>query len=380
MKKALIVTGRRVFPIRAGDQVRIFNISKYLDNKGYKVDCLALSDKNAKTKKEPFNKYIEIGHSTKYSKVIKQLFKVEPLQCAYFKNKSMEKKYKTIKNEYDVIVFHLIRTSYLETSDNSLNILELTDDISFNYKSALKKDISLFWKIIYHYEIFTFKKYYKKRLNKYDKISVITETDKAKIEDHTGNMDSIHIYKNGVNIKQDLKEYDKVDNSIAFFGNMRTVANKHAFDKLLDVIQPLYEERYGKLNVILIGKNSDKHYRDRENFKVIGEVEDPIAELSKYQVGYGVLEISAGMQNKVLDYINAGLPVVLNSRINKFGLTDGINCKIANAPSDIVDAIHYLHSNDNKSLAQNAKQHIQSKFDWSKVLDGYEKEHNFVSV
>ena len=95
--------------------------------------------------------------------IIKSFYKNEPLQIGLYKIPEMKKKIESICNNYDIIIFHLIRsTYYLPRNFDGKKILEMTDLISKNY-TTVEKNLSNFNLLKYIY------KYEKKRLENYEK-------------------------------------------------------------------------------------------------------------------------------------------------------------------------------------------------------------------
>ena len=74
----------------------------------------------------------------------------------------MKKKIEEISEDYDVVIFHLIRsTYYLSKNIKGIKILEMTDLISKNYETV-EKNLSPINPLKYIY------KYEKKRLKSYE--------------------------------------------------------------------------------------------------------------------------------------------------------------------------------------------------------------------
>ena len=110
-KKILVVTSRYPVPVRGGDKLRIFQIIKYLSKKN-KVDLISIG--NSKTKINYINKQFVFKNtfSNKIYQIIKSIILREPMQIGLFKLPEMKDKVNIISKNYDVIIFHLIRTTY----------------------------------------------------------------------------------------------------------------------------------------------------------------------------------------------------------------------------------------------------------------------------
>ena len=142
MKKILVVTTKPPFPLFSGDRLRIYNISKHLSKKN-KVDLIYTGSKEKFKKKINFiNKLIFIR-----TNIIKRIFytlffllKGKPLQVGFFFSQEMKKKIYSIYENYDCIIFHLVRASeFLPKNYKGTTVLEMTDLISENYLQLFKK-------------------------------------------------------------------------------------------------------------------------------------------------------------------------------------------------------------------------------------------------
>ena len=110
-KKILVITSRYPLPVRGGDKLRIVEIIKYLSKKN-SVDLVSIGDYQKKV--NFINKQFTFKNNllNKSKQVLNSFFKNEPLQIGLFKVHEMKNKIEEISKNYDVIIFHLIRTTY----------------------------------------------------------------------------------------------------------------------------------------------------------------------------------------------------------------------------------------------------------------------------
>ena len=144
MRKILIISTKNLLSNHFdGAQKRIFDISKSLSKKN-KVDFICLGE-NVLEKKPNLNflnKLIiyKTGFFSKIYNVIISIFKFQPMQNGYFFSKDIYNFVSENKQEYDVIIFHLIRSAqYLPDNFDGKTILEMTDLISHNYAQVIKE-------------------------------------------------------------------------------------------------------------------------------------------------------------------------------------------------------------------------------------------------
>ena len=111
------------------------------------------------------------------------------MQNGYFFSREIYNFVSEKKNEYDVIIFHLIRSAqYLPNNFSGKTILDMTDLISSNYKQIIK-ELSFFnpLKYIYFFEKLLLKNYEKKVSNSFDKIIFVSEKELSSAKDFIKN-------------------------------------------------------------------------------------------------------------------------------------------------------------------------------------------------
>ena len=167
MKKILFVTTRNPFSKQySGDRLRSSQIIKYLAKKN-KLDMVYLdnqnneviTDKSFKGSKFFFKRNLFLSLINSFL----QLLKINPLQLGFFYSEKAHKFIENQHNNYDVIIFHLLRsTKHMPTSFTGKKILEMTDVYSDNYKQTFNQ-ISFLNPLFYLY----FFEYLLKKMFKY---------------------------------------------------------------------------------------------------------------------------------------------------------------------------------------------------------------------
>ena len=229
MKKILIVTTKFPFPLFSGDKLRIFNILKKLSKKN-RVDLIYTDSKANLQKKIKFiNKtiFVKTHIFEKYFNIIYFLIIGKPLQIGYFFSNEMKTKINEIKDDYDVIIFHLIRSAeYLPKNYKGKTILEITDLLSKNYLQ-LQKKLNFFnpLKYIYFLEQILVKKYEKKIANFFNKIIFVSGNDSKYFFIGNKNKKKIQIITNGTDLKKKQYKFRTKNNDIIFIGNINYLPN-----------------------------------------------------------------------------------------------------------------------------------------------------------
>ena len=147
MKKILFVTSSSLEPKKySGDTIRSLNIIKYLSKKNIVDVVCSSSNKNSTQIKKNGKIYF-----FKTNNILLKLFytflalvKFKPLQVGYFFSKKIKKFLDNKYEDYDSIIFHMVRSAqYLPKNYKGKKILEMTDLGSNNY-NQIKKYLSFF--------------------------------------------------------------------------------------------------------------------------------------------------------------------------------------------------------------------------------------------
>ena len=220
MKKILFVSTRYPFSnIYSGDRVRSTSIIKFL-SKSCQVDLVCSDDKktNKKIREKIFtnhNLFIRILN------IFLSALKLQPLQNGFFYNEELQRFINNNHQNYETIIFHLIRAAqYLPSNFRGKKILEMTDLYSNNYKQT-QKNLSILNPMFYIYflEELLVKKYEKKCSNKFNKIILVSNKDLKK-KDKVFKKKFIEI-PNGINKQNKVFKFSKKNNRILFIGNIK---------------------------------------------------------------------------------------------------------------------------------------------------------------
>ena len=375
-KKILVVCPRYPFPVTGGDKLRISEIIKFLSSNN-KIDLVAIGNKKIKNKY--LNKQILFKNNmlNKILNVTKSIFSEEPLQVGLYKIPEMKSMIEKIHQNYDVIIFHLIRsTYYLPKNNKAKTILEMTDLISKNYET-IEKSLSRLNPLKYLY------KFEKKRLNNYE----IKETRKFKSVVFVNKKDlknskiikfkNIHIIGNGTYSRKNIFFERGKKNNIIFFGNINSLANRTACIDFIENYLPTFKIRYPHIEYKIFGNCSTllKFY-----FKIKGiKIKSNISSLKNYcknsLAGICNVEIQSGLQNKILEYSGIGLPVIINKNSNNFQYLKGRNLLTYRTKSEFFLKIDKLTSNVNfrNRISKINFNRTRKYYNWKKILKNYLK-------
>ena len=141
-----------------------------------------------------------------------------------------------------------------------------------------------------------------------------------------------------------------------------------------DEILPRVHERRPNARLAIVGsKPTDEVLAlgEREGVRVTGYVDDPKDELARASVSIAPLRIARGIQNKVLEAMAMGLPVVgTTSATQGVEATAGEHFLLADEPKPFADrVVELLEAPDRAAqLGAAARTFVEDHYDWERVL------------
>lgn len=391
-KNILVLTSRLPYPVIGGDKLRIYNICDYLNKAGYKLTLVSFVENDAEEKlsKEAaegdiFFKILTVK-LPKYRSYINSfcgLFGKNPLQISYYFSKKMMRLVngEIASGEYDFVLVHLIRMApYVIDKFGIGKILEMTDAISLNYKRSREQGGRGVFGKIYLVEEKRVRNYEKKCAEKFDNLVVVSEADKEYMFDFVGEKlaEKIKVISNGASekfIKFTAKKYDP--NLIVFFGNMRTYQNQDAIIYFIEKIYPKIKGQNPEIKLRIVGNSPSKKllkFNGKDGIEIIGKVDNVIDYIKHACISVCPMRIGAGVQNKIIESMALGLPVV-TTPISAKGINgkNGEDFLVADREQEFAEAVlKIINSVELRNeISENAKRLIIEEYQWDKQLKGY---------
>lgn len=381
--KLLVVAPRSPFPLVGGDRLRVFHLCRVL-SKDFDIYLLCLTDEASAIDpmSHPEAKYfcsIQLHYLPKWKSLLKTLlglFNPFPMQVNFYWDKQFARKIENLSAEHDACLFHLIRTARYGAycAKKPLKILEMTDAISRNY-SAMGDSKGFFSlrKFIFIYEKRKLQHYEKQAVNAFDVTTLVSKIDIDYLKnlcDERPPTDKIIYIPNGISIDSyHYKSQWTHNNVIGFVGNITSLQNFDACFYFASEILPRLQE-IGPYVFKVIGRIGNREKSSLEKFPnvlVTGEVDSIQDELADASIGVCPVRVSAGIQNKVLEYLALGLPAIVTSKsVVALGLTDGEEVLVADSPDEYLQQFIALKDNDDlcHALRTKGRQHVESHYDW----------------
>lgn len=376
--KILCLTPRLPFPPDRGDRLRAFNVIKRLSGE-HELHLLSFIASNAERQQaaalEPFCRSLHVvplGPRRSAATVALNAWRRLPLQALYYRSAAMQQAVDdTLRRErFDAAYIHLFRMApYLDGRRDLYRIVDLTDVISselarsMSYRSAASR-------LVYRVEAPRIARYEREVAQRFEEVWLVSEHDRQLLAQQCPNA-NVRVVPNGVDfgafypIGQQAEQF-----SLLFTGHMRVFHNIDAATFLAREILPLVRRQILDCTLTLVGADPGPEVQalaSQAGVTVAGFVPDLNAALNGAAVFVAPLRFAAGVQNKVLEAMAAGRPVVTTSIVNQgLGAQAGRDLLIADDAATLANQIVALLGDASlcARVGLAGRVHVRQKFSW----------------
>lgn len=371
--RILFITPRFPYPPVKGDRVRPYNFIKELSRR-HTIDlCSFYETKNELGVIDEMKRYcnkievISLHPWQSYANLLKSVINLKPLQVNYYHSLAMVKKIEEMisSSPYDIIHVVLQRMmEHVKEIPADKIVLDQIDALSLNMQRRAFAENNPIKKAVFYMEYANMKRY-ERGQKKYAACIITSEKDKQALGD-----DSIQVIPNGVDIDYFTPAQNNKDIDLIFTGNMGYFPNVDSVLYLCNKILPKILLRYPSLKLYIVGTNPAREVQklaDNKNIFVTGFVDDIRQYLNRTKVFVAPLRSGSGIQNKILEAMACGLPVVTTSYGNA-----AIKAKpdqqlvIMDEPNQFADKVIDILNNESlrKTLGANARAYMEQEFSW----------------
>ena len=385
--KILFLANRVPYPPYRGDKLKIYNLAKRLkDRHELYLLTFAQNEEDLQYKEELEKIFTEVHfiYLPKWKSAVQCLsgaWSSKPLQVLYFQSSEMQKALDILvtRVRFDAIhVQHLRMSPYLANRKDLARILDLPDAFSLYWerrKTVKRGLLTTIFENIEQKRVLA----YEPILKEYDMSLVCSQEDlEYMVKTHqTGNM---RLLPNGVDMstfKAGNHDYCPND-TILFTGNMDYAPNVDAVVYFTETILPAIRKEMPHVRFIIAGQRPVPKVQELANdhVEVTGFIKDLAAVYNTASVVVAPLRFGAGTQNKVLEAMAMGIPVVCsNIGFGGLGIQSGEGAFMQTDPAKFAQSVIDLLSSEQlrRQTGEAGMQVIKTKFDWDVVALTLEK-------
>ncbi|MBH0156563.1 glycosyltransferase [Fictibacillus sp. 5RED26] len=373
--KILFVSPRFPYPPKKGDQLRAYNQMKGLKALGHEVHLISFGNQQpipnevrqlcSKVTIVPFSKRTAVRN------MFLGLFKKWPLQTSlYYSNKLLQiLRIETSKEQYDIVHHQLVRLYPYQSSINHVpNVIDFVDSISLNLKRSAQLKKSLINPLT-RWEAKNVHNMEQVASSRYDGGIFISDIDKNNV---SLNRDTLTTIANGVDLEYfSYQKHLTTKNNIVFVGNMSYSPNRAGVKYFIKHIFPLIKEKLEDFTFYVVGRNPTKDLirlcEKHKNIVLTGEVDDVRKYLWNAKLFVCPLKSGAGLQNKVLEAMSCGTPVITTSIVSEpIKAKDNQSIIVRDRDEEFAEKIIELLSDPMKlnDVRKEARTFVETNYKW----------------
>jgi sugar transferase (PEP-CTERM/EpsH1 system associated) len=380
--KILFLANRTPYPPYRGDKLKIFNLAKRLNGR-HELHLLTFAQTAEDyTYRQELEKVFHKVHFIALPKwksvlnCVAALWSSKPLQVLYFNSAEMKRNAAKLLAEehFDAVhVQHLRMSPYLADITNTPRILDMPDAFSLYWKRRVEAATNPIVKLFNRMEQKRVERYEPKVMSRYNLSLVCSAEDLEYLRDKH-HVSSIALLPNGVDLDTfAAKDHDYSHNkTLLFTGNMDYAPNVDAVQYFVQDILPLIHKHHPEVEFIIAGQRPVKKVSDlaSDKVKVTGFIKDLAAMYNQASVVVAPLRFGAGTQNKVLEAMAMGVPVVCsNIGFKGLGIESGEGAIMRLSPTDFAEAVCQLLSDEKQRtiVGQKGADVIRNGFSWESI-------------
>lgn len=382
--RILYLCHRIPYPPNKGDKIRAFHQLKAMAAR-HEVDVFTLADDAGDL--TYYDALAAYCHELTVARVHPKLARLRslpylltgtPLTLPYFYSAELAaavRKAVSLRSYDRIFVYSSAMAQYVQSVDFIPMVMDLVDvdsDKWTQYADYAKFPFSA----VYRREARTLQAYERVVCEKASCVLVSTERE-AQLARQIAPAAHVQVLPNGVDTQYFAPDPEAAspDPSVIFTGDMSYFPNEEAVIFFARQVLPLIRRAVRDVRFLIVGRNPGRKVQELqriEGVEVTGFVPDVRTWLAKAQVAVAPFTIAAGIQNKILEAMAYGLPVVATPRA-----AQGLSSRVAglvhtgNTPEELASRVVVLVRDC--PLAQriglDGRRMVAEDYNWDSVFD-----------
>ena len=386
--KLLFLANRTPFPPYRGDKLKIYNLARRLSQR-HELHLITFAqseeDLGYKEELEKIFKEVHFIYLPKWRSALNCLAAIWnplPVQVLYFQSSRMHHKLQEqlALHQYDAVhVQHLRMAPYLAKEQQLPRILDLPDAFSLYWER--RKEVPRSW-YLKAFETEEQRRVlgYEPVMKQYD-LSLACSAEDVEYLRRMHEVDNLQLLPNGVDLDTFVAgNHDYSHNhTLLFTGNMDYAPNVDAVIYFVGEVFPLIQQAFPQVKFIIAGQRPVAKVLAlaSEHVAVTGFIEHLATVYNEASVVVAPLRFGAGTQNKVLEAMAMGVPVVCSTiGFKGLGIESGDGAFMAPTAQEFAARVIALLQDAalRETTGQKGLSVIRSRFSWDSIagqLEGY---------
>ena len=384
-------------------RVRPYNLIRSLSANGNRVHVLTLwsndSEREDALKLESIAEKVFAFPLPRWRSMLNCLWALptaEPLQAAYCWQPEAAKDLLKMTNgagteSYDVVhIEHLRGVRYGLSLKSELRrasraagvpvVWDSVDSISHLFRQASEKSENPISRLWTRFELARTERHEGRMVGAFDRVLVTSPTDKNVFKELSGlsgnDIDArISVLSNGVDLK-----YFKLPEDASFDENMLIVTGKMSYHAnvamvmhLMEHVMPIIWSEKPDVKLWVVGKDPARDilaFKEHPGVRITGTVPDLRPYLHRAALALAPLTYGAGIQNKVLEAMACGTPVITYPDvISSLGVNPEEDLILARSPQEMANAALSVLGDRQKRnrIGVAGRRYVEQHHDWEKI-------------
>jgi glycosyltransferase involved in cell wall biosynthesis len=263
---------------------------------------------------------------------------------------------------------------YVAGRSDLYRVVDLTDVISEEVALSMPYR-RLAWRLLYGLEKPRIERYERYVADAFEETWLISDADRRVLAARCPRA-NIQVVTNGVDTEQFRPTGQPCEpNSLIFVGHLRVFHNVDAVTHLVRDVLPLIRKEIPDVRLDIVGANPGPKVQqlgDAPGVTVVGFVPDLNEYLNRAAVFVAPLRFAAGVQNKVLEAMAAGRPVVTTSLVN-VGLcaNPGQELFVADDAEPMAERVVALLRDGElgRRIGRAGREFVERTYNWGRVVE-----------
>lgn len=323
-------------------------------------------------------KVVPLSKGQVFSNIARSFFSGLPLQVGYFYFGKAQREFDAFveKHKPDHIYCQLIRTT--ELAKKHTGIRKTLDYMDVFSKGMERRNSTapFYLRPLFSMEHKRLLKYESGIFDHFDHTTIISEQDRSLMP--VKEKEKIAIIPNGVDTDFFRPMERKKEFELLFNGNMNYPPNVESVEYLVNKVLPLVHRKYPEARLLVSGATPSPKVltlRSRHVF-VTGWVEDVRENFAKSKILVAPMQISIGLQNKLLEAMAMKIPCVTSPMsCNAMRAEHGKELLVAKQPEEYAEHIFTLLENEAKvqELVTKGYEFVMKNYNWESTTGKLEE-------